>query len=185
MASVQKQVEELLKMAGVTEPPIPVERLARLCSAQIRYSPFEGAVSGFLYRDQSNIIIGVNSLHSGRRQRFTIAHELGHLRLHDCASLYVDRGFIFIPRNERSSQAIDVKEVEANRFAAALLMPAPWLKRDFKSFQIDSIHYVDYEDDILASKLADRYQVSLQAMIIRLTNLGLISRQMFESDSNL
>ncbi len=37
------------------------------------------AVSGILYRDGENTVVGINSAHPGTRQRFSRAHELGHL----------------------------------------------------------------------------------------------------------
>lgn len=177
MASMARQkrirpvVEGLLARAGITEPPIPVEAIAKLCDADVRFAPFDGDkgdVSGMLYKDGARSIIGVNALHAKTRQRFTIAHELGHLCLHSATKLHLDRDFRVAWRNEKSSQATDISEIEANEFAAELLMPAVMLERDLHG------HRVDYEDDEQVSKLANRYRVSLQAMVIRLTNLGLI-----------
>lgn len=168
---IQPVVEGLLARVGVTEPPIPVESIAKLCGADIRFAPFDGNngdVSGMLYQDGMRTIIGVNALHARTRQRFTMAHELGHLCLHSADKLHLDRDFRVAWRDEKSSQATDVSEIEANEFAAELLMPAAMLERDLHG------HRVDYEDDEQVSKLATRYRVSLQAMVIRLTNLGLI-----------
>ena len=50
-------------------------------------------------------------------------------------------------------------------------MPTEMLKHDLMGQGV-----VDYEDDELIRSLADRYRVSLQAMIFRLTNLGYIDR---------
>ena len=47
-------------------------------------------------------------------------------------------------------------------------MPTGMLERDLSG------QLVDYEDDDLIRKLANRYRVSTQAMVIRLTNLELI-----------
>lgn len=58
------------------------------------------------------------------------------------------------------------EEIEANGFAAELLMPAFMLEHDVE--EADPF----IEDDELTSWLADRYEVSLQAMAIRLGNLG-------------
>lgn len=63
----------------------------RDCSvAAVRYSPFEGELAGMLVRGDGQIVIGVNSLHPLNRQRFTIAHECGHLLLHK-GEFHVDR----------------------------------------------------------------------------------------------
>ncbi len=62
----------------------------------------------------------------------------------------------------------DLVEMEANSFAAELLLPVCLLERDLKG------HVLDYEDDMLR-QLADRYQISLKVMIFRLSGMGLIA----------
>lgn len=163
---VREAAEGLLLESKVSKPPVPVERLARLRGAQVRYEPLEGDLSGMLFREADRAIIGVNALHPKSRQRFTIAHELGHLELHERSGIHVDHRFLVRRRDGRSSQAIDHEEIEANGFAAELLMPASMLEEDLAGVE------VDYEDERLTRWLADRYEVSFQAMAIRLTKLG-------------
>jgi Zn-dependent peptidase ImmA (M78 family) len=73
-------------------------------------------------------------------------------------------------RDEVASQGVDTAEIAANTFAAEPLMPAPMLAHDLEG------HTIDYEDDDVVRQLADRYKVSLQAMILRLNHLGHISQ---------
>jgi Zn-dependent peptidase ImmA (M78 family) len=158
---------EVLRRAGIGKPPIPIERVARLLGVEVRREPFEGDLSGMLFREGSRAIVGVNSLHPRSRQRFTIAHELGHLELHAREGIHLDRKFPIVrQRDGRSSLAIDPEEIEANGFAAELLMPVSMLEDDIEGSD------PFYEDDELTGWLADRYDVSLQAMAIRLGNLG-------------
>ncbi len=167
-------VKELLQLALVDNPPISVERIAHVYGVQIRYEPFEGQISGLLFRENGRTIIGVNSLHPKARQRFTIAHEIGHMmKLHIQDELHVDRAYLL--RDEKSSQAVDPKEIEANQFAAELLMPTDMIIRDWDERKSE-LGY-DYEDDEFIRGLAKRYKVSLQAMIFRLINLKLIEQQ--------
>lgn len=165
-AHIRAQATAVLRNLGVEEPPIPIELLAHRLSAQIIYAPYEGDMSGILFRDADRTIIGVNAQHAKARQRFTIAHEIGHLILHTSKEFYIDRGFAVRLRDETSAQATDVEEIEANTFAAELLMPARMLKRDIGE------RVLDFEGDDFISELAARYRVSLQAMTFRLTNLG-------------
>jgi Zn-dependent peptidase ImmA (M78 family) len=165
---IRQTAESLLQLGAVEQPPVPVEDLARLCGAVVRYEPFAGELSGLLSQEHGRIVIGVNAEHAPTRQRFTIAHELGHLKLHRENALYVDRNFRVLMRDDRSSQAVDPEEVEANAFAAELLMPTGMLIQDLGG------NPVDYDDDAMLSQLAQRYKVSLQAMIFRLTNIGLL-----------
>lgn len=167
-AERRRIVADLLEQAGITEPPVPVEQLARALGATVRYVPFDGELSGMLYHEAGQAVIGVNALHSPTRQRFTIAHELGHLRLHGKRKFHVDRNFRTLHRDEHSAAATDPTEMEANDFAACLLMPAEWLEHDITG------HEFDYEQDESLRVLADRYRVSLQAMLLRLTKLGLL-----------
>jgi Zn-dependent peptidase ImmA (M78 family) len=53
-----------------------------------------------------------------------MAHELGHLELHDLGGIHKDHKFPIRRRDERSSQAVDEEEIEANSFATELLMSA-------------------------------------------------------------
>jgi len=166
--NISEAAKELLRKAKVSKPPIPVERLARLRGVQVRYEPLDGDLSGMLFREGDRAIIGVNALHPKSRQRFTIAHELGHLELHEPTGIHVDHRFLVRRRDEHSSKAVDREEIEANSFAAELLMPTSMLEEDLAGFEMD------YEDEELTRWLADRYKVSLQAMAIRLNKLGLL-----------
>jgi Zn-dependent peptidase ImmA (M78 family) len=167
-AEIQRVVAQLLRALCIDGPPVPVERVAAHLGARVHYEHFDGDLSGFLVREQNRTIIGVNSRHAATRRRFTIAHEVGHLLLHDQDRLHFDRRFPLRLRDTRSSQAVDPDEIAANAFAAELLMPTAMVQRDLAA------HTVDYEDEESLRSLAGRYNVSLQAMILRLVNLGYI-----------
>lgn len=161
--------KRLIHEHGIKKPPVPVESVAERLGAQISYSPFEGDLSGMVFRDDAKVIIGVNSLHHPNRQRFTIAHEIGHMLLHKGQEVHVDRTYRVNLRDDLSSQAVSRDEIEANAFAAALLMPAEMLIEDLRGQEIDC----ESEDQLRV--LAAKYGVSLQALNLRLINLGLVS----------
>ncbi len=161
--------KRLVREHGIERPPVPVELLADRLGAQIRYLPFEGDLSGMLFRDSAKCIIGVNSLHHPNRQRFTIAHEIGHMLLHRGDQIHVDRTYRVNLRGRTSSQAVSRDEMESNTFAAALLMPEEMLAEDLRRQEID------FESEEQLRVLATNYGVSLQALNLRLINLGLIS----------
>ncbi|HEX9751048.1 MAG TPA: ImmA/IrrE family metallo-endopeptidase [candidate division Zixibacteria bacterium] len=130
---IENRVEKILKDLGLDTPPIPVDRVARALGATVRKEPYQGDLSGALYRREGLCVIGINKNENPLRQRFTIAHELGHLVLHDGA-VYIDRQYtagLSKPaetetgkkffRDKVSSLANDPQEIEANRFAATLL----------------------------------------------------------------
>ena len=168
--SAEDAAQALLARWQITDLPTPIERLAELEGATIVRRPAEGAQSGFLYRDGSNKIIGVNSKTSAKRQRFTVAHEIGHLVLHPSNGLIVDHQID--NRDELSSLGIDQREIEANAFAAALLMP--------RDHVISQIRQVVQQPDVprherLILLLAKKFDVSSAAMSYRLINLGIYS----------
>ena len=170
-ALARKKATNLLQEAKIVAPPVPVEKLAKLKGAVVRYEPFQGQMSGLLYKSKAidQAIIGVNALDPGFRQRFTIAHELGHLLLHEDTDLQVDQHAFLAFRNLKSSSTNDPKEVEANQFAATLLMPEELLRQCVLDLEGDR----DLENSI--SKLAQQFGVSEQAMTIRLTSLHWIT----------
>jgi Zn-dependent peptidase ImmA (M78 family) len=171
MARAEAEAQGLLRDMGIDDFPVPIEKIAEHCGAVLRYEPFEGDISGLLYRDGDRTIIGINSTHGDARQRFTISHELGHLRLHKGRPMFVEKHVQVNLRNSVSSKAISMEEIQANRFAAELLMPSSLVMREAsrrlkrnKSTSRDS----------LIAQMADAFRVSRQAMEIRLTNLGVL-----------
>lgn len=143
------------------EPPIDVELLAEELGLDVSYEHLPDDASGFLYVDDDFGMIGVHSLHSDARQRFTIAHEIGHFLLHDFDTVHVDKRFIM--RDAKSSTAEDDREIEANWFAAELLMPNQWIRED-----VEELGGIDLENDEEIEELADKYEVSNAAMQYRL-----------------
>lgn len=165
LARIKKTVRELLEASDVSEPQVPVHKIARSCGARIVMISGEEDISGFFYPGKTPII-GVNKDQANVRQRFTIAHELGHLKLHNHAQVHVDREFRVRLRNSVSSEGIDQDEMEANRFAAELLMPIELLRED-----VENQDFALTDDEALWF-LAKRYGVSAQAMAIRFNALS-------------
>jgi Zn-dependent peptidase ImmA (M78 family) len=165
---IAADVEQLLEENNVHEPPVPVEEIAKSCGLQIQYERLDTDLSGFVTDPEHGAVIGVNTAHPLVRRRFTIAHELGHFRLHRDTTLHVDRAFL-MKRSEKSSKGVDDDEIEANLFAAELLMPRGLIKAD-----LDSIQEIDITDDKVIATLARKYVVSSQAFILRLVNLDYI-----------
>jgi Zn-dependent peptidase ImmA (M78 family) len=163
----------LLAKARLTEPPVPVEQLARAAGAVISYQPFDAEdISGLLYRAAgSTPVIGVNSTNPKVRQRFTIAHELGHLTLHQGHDLILERLVRLNFRDATSSTASDSEEIEANTFAAELLMPEDLLRRSL-TVLLQGRPLGDLE---VVRRLARRFEVSRPAMEYRLTSLGMLT----------
>ncbi|KAA6222951.1 ImmA/IrrE family metallo-endopeptidase [Streptomyces albofaciens JCM 4342] len=163
----------LLAEAGEVVAPVDVERLAAHLGVVLSRSTFkDGDVSGMLVRqDGRSPVVGVNDAHSAHRQRFTIAHEFGHLLLHPGREVVLDRPVRVNLRDKTSSTATDREEIEANAFAASLLMPADLVRSELQRLPA----VVRQDPDRSAAALAARFEVSDSAMGFRLINLGLVS----------
>lgn len=164
-AAIRRLAAELLEAAEVTKLPVPVDKVAKRRGFRLYYERLDTDLSGFYVRSGEDRVIGVNGHHPSVRQRFTIAHELGHALLEGTA--HHDRIFRF--RDPRSSEGIDPEEVAANAFAAELLMPEPWIRDRWKALASDG----ELTDEEAASQMAKEFGVSSQALTIRLSTLGL------------
>jgi DNA helicase II / ATP-dependent DNA helicase PcrA len=164
--------------------PVPVEDIADLmCELAIDTTDsLPPSMAGRLYALQR--IIEVRQDDGAPRQRFTIAHEIGHYRLHVLAERLHLTGFVCssegvtaaeLPTSSMSlpgfttDQPVAAKqleprelrriEIEANTFAAELLMPAPLVEQAIEQ----------YGKNI--STLASKFAVSHQAMQYRMQSL--------------
>jgi Zn-dependent peptidase ImmA (M78 family) len=176
---IREKARQLFQECGITKAPVDVEKIAALKGIEIKRTQQRDDISGFLLRQREDVsgffpnqsattVIGVNTWHHPNRQRFTIGHELGHFVLHKHNELHVDR-FAVKLRSDASSTGEDTEEVEANRFAAELLMPF-----DFLSADLNELAPNGELTERVMQQLAKRYKVSVSAMQNRLRSLGLI-----------
>lgn len=166
MARADAVARQLLDEIGWTTPPVLPQRIAEeVFGAVVAEAQMSADMSGMLVRESERIVIGVNSDHRWVRQRFTIAHELGHLKLHKGRSLIMDSDVRVNFRDRVSSLATDREEIEANRFAAALLLPEHMVRSWIGKESFDTANE-------LVERLAKTFEVSKPAANYRLVNLG-------------
>ena len=159
-------VAGLLEKFSIKRAPVPVDAIAKGLGIEITELPGDDEISGAMIRTEDRTIIAVNPAHHSNRQRFTIAHELGHYHLHQGLERHVAQNFRIAWRNADSSKAINWTEIQANRFAAELLMPTEFLERDLNALQ--TVEYLS------VALLVSKYKVSPEAMKIRLSQLGIL-----------
>ena len=164
--NAEASAESILTELDLRAAPIDLEVIARHLQVQIYKESLEAEVSGVLLCESGKRKIAVNSKHHKNRQRFTIAHELGHVKLHvdDKDRVFVDHRFY---RNEKSSEGVDSEEIEANAFAASLLMPKDLIE--------DALSTVSAITDSDIFRMSVRFGVSEQAMTLRLVKLHYIA----------
>ena len=150
-----RRVLRELRVQHPTETDI--EDLAFLRGAVVRHGPLSGADARLVRRGSRAIITVSQAIEYRPRQRFAIAHELGHLEAHD------SKNDINLCTPEQISERYDQgTEREANAFASEFLMPRElWEKRvDVSNPTLD-----------LVSDLTKEFEVSFVAAAIRFVKL--------------
>ncbi len=165
---IERITNNILEELNITKLPIPVDEIAKKRGLDIRAYDLGENVSGVLVMESGKGTIGFNPTESKVRQRFTIAHELGHYELHKQDNgFFIDKEFKMLFRDHNSSTGEHKKEQEANAFAAALLMPEKFVVKEIKN------HNLDLSDEDSLKELAKLFNVSVPAMTYRVTNLNL------------
>lgn len=160
--------QQILDWLGVVAPPIPIEQIVLALGVRVEAIPYEppmlfdemghmsvnpaavqNPLSGSASFDSATgmAIIAVNRGENARRQRFTLAHELGHLLLHPLTHHH---------RDTRYQPGTSLWEQQANRFAAEILMPA------------QMVRLMTYHSAVDTEQMARVFDVSPVAMAIRL-----------------
>lgn len=126
-AEAEEEAERILSdYWDVNEVPVNPVVIAKRLGAEVFTAQLPSDVSGIFQRDaEGNDKIYMDSDDSVSRQRFTAAHEIGHL-------VRIPKGDTAIRverRDTRATTGRDPEEVFANSFSAALLMPRSVIRR--------------------------------------------------------
>ncbi|MGB9767894.1 ImmA/IrrE family metallo-endopeptidase [Dictyoglomus turgidum] len=130
----EELIKELLSLFYINKPPIKPEIIAYGLGVELYFYELPLQISGILYNRKNSPTMLINKNDNLLRQRFTIAHEIGHFLLH-----YSNNKIYFDYPIENSKI-----EREANTFAASLLLPDFLLGRylNLSLEKISSIFYV-------------------------------------------
>lgn len=154
--------------------PVDVNAVAAAHRIGIKTEAMEDDVSGMMVTSEAGIAsILINADHAVVRQNFSTAHELGHYFLHRSTSpVFVDskKGAQVFFRDGKAATGTHYQEIEANAFAAELLMPETEIRKIFPE-KISAMELDYFEDEI--EKVAKNWKVSKSALTIRLNRLGI------------
>lgn len=151
---------------------IDLEKIARACDINVEFDYVEH--SGWSINDEVNTKreITINKSEPEYRQRFTMAHEIGHIILGHTGQSY---------RTSDLAQYKDtlsrMKEVAANNFAAELIMPKK-LVLDALTETISNLGYSidqnfdEFDISRIIDSMSQELNVSKQALTYRIENLG-------------
>ena len=139
----------------------------RLGYKLLRYPLGENADLGFTLKKDDDIIIFINTSSRLSREIFTLAHEIGHIKLHLTGEQpFIDNHATITGRSD------DEKEREANYFAASLLMPSDEIERfidlELPDFERNGLSGMDI------ARMMSEFNVSYEVALNRLESLGKI-----------
>lgn len=164
---------------------VDVNKIAELCEIVVSYKKLDVSGTCMNFHSSANEerseyntdldirTIYVNILDPEVRQRFTIAHEIGHILLGHEGISYRD------PNNEQYNDLVKrMNEVSANGFAAELLMPEKLLRKALEKTMYELNYdtkqkFSDSDIDYLAENTAKKMIVSLESFKYRLKNLNI------------
>lgn len=142
--------DQILSHFGILEPPVDVHVLAAQLGVFVHRVHNPGW-DGALKSTEQRADVWLNADVATVRERFTLAHEIGHLMRHPLGTVFRDTSVSYPGQS--------FAETQANQFAAELLMPS-WMMR---------VYYSRFGRSL--PRLAERFGVSLRAMEIRASAL--------------
>lgn len=116
-------VSEFVEEFGPVTYPINITELARAAGAEVFLAQLGDDVYGMIEGNPGGATIYVDYDSAPNRQRFTIAHELGHMVSYKDDSAFAD----YVDARSDTGQG-SAAEIYANEFAGELLMPSSKLR---------------------------------------------------------
>ncbi len=172
MSKINQNIEELtssiLLNNDMYKIPVDVIKIANANDIKVYEGDLDKKVSGAIRynKTENKFDILINKNDAKVRQRFTVAHELGHYFLHQeflkREEVHIDIMYRTVEKNknEIEIEAEKAREREVDYFAGALLMNKMLLEKIRNENTID--------------ELAQIFDVSVSAMTVRLDILGLL-----------
>ena len=167
---VKRVVDSILKKANREgkKKAIDIEAIAREYGVVVRAVVIPDDIAGILNREEgAGTSILVNECHSRERQRYTVAHQLGHYLCDPGVGIHIDTR-TFWGRGSNESEM----ERRANEFARGVLIPEGDIQREWQE-RVGDGDIVDREGDIVGD-MASHFGVSVSVIVIRVIELGLI-----------
>lgn len=168
MSKINENIEDFTKQILLDNDmlykvPVDVVKIAKAYGINVYVAELSNEISGAIRHNSEtdNFEILVNKNNVEARQRFTIAHELGHYFLHrdmlKDSDVHIDTLYRATTQTNVNTKE---QEREVDYFAGALLM--------------NRIAIEKLIDNYTVADLAELFKVSSSAMAVRLDILGLL-----------
>jgi Zn-dependent peptidase ImmA (M78 family) len=127
---VRESARRLLAACDIRTPPVDLRVVVAHLGIAYHEADLPATVSAYCCENEGKRHAFVNRRDHPHRQRFSLAHEIGHLELfHDVRLVLRDAVDIDHPPVPTRSRTSDPREREANMFAGELLVPLAMLKK--------------------------------------------------------
>ena len=154
LPSISQVVPELLELSGQSKAPVSLKRIVSLWpDLQVSFEELDGE-GYFVDLGVRGGQVMINRNRPSVRRRFSVGHELGHWYLKKSGVHFGEGRYFHSPVVERWCDS----------FAAEMLMPSEWVKRDLLAMPLHDLL------EIIPS-LPACYQVSRESMYIRLAEI--------------
>lgn len=135
-AEVELRAMKVLRQHGLYSLPIDPVQLANKLGVTVNNAKFaDDSLAGLIARRGDHTRILVEQADPPYRKRFSIAHELGHHFLHllEDGEIVDKRADMFREKEPVGGHLSSerMREIQANWFAAALLMPAEFVREEW------------------------------------------------------
>ena len=164
-SEIEHRAQQVLLQHGLYSLPIDPVHLANKLGVTVNNAKFaDDSLAALIAKRGHTTRIFVEQSDPPYRKRFSIAHELGHHFLHLVEDgEIIDKRTDMFREKEPSGGPISeerLREIQANWFAAALLMPAELVR-------------IEWDKHLSMSDMAKTFNVSEEAMGYRLDTLNL------------
>lgn len=143
------------------KPPIDVYELCKMSNIEIVKVDLKDAYAYFRIRKGRKVIFLNNSIVNTEKEKFTIAHELGHYflpnHLEKVDDIYKSTDYMY--KNEKKKIETDV-----DKFAAELIMPSKFINTELENISLKNFKQLQ--------ELARKYQVSLTSLLCRYVDIN-------------
>lgn len=198
-AEIEAAAESLLGRYGIAKRPIanapvPIDKLVNFLGLNLEIGDLYSLLE--IPRDSERDLLGALNVETKQifahetidpevypwregRYHFTVCHEIGHWELHRHLIEASDQQFALFERAAkpafvcRMSDANQRIEWQANKFAGCLLMPRSMLCAVWHEEKRGNAPNGSVEFERNTRRVAQRFQSSIRAMRIRLSDLGL------------
>lgn len=161
----RKLALKILADFGIDNPrDVSIEDIIYALNIPLKYSKLTNCDGRIIHGDGKSLIVVNDNIGFETRRNFTLAHELGHYLMHRADLIqHLDDSASLAWFDTKNKTRISQQEIEANTFAAEILLPSHLFKEEV---------FKQPFDPGLIREISDKYNVSRSSVIYRFIEMG-------------